>query len=162
MSATSQVERKFIKETSLIKALPPRKQNCPCLLRDTLFVHRNKLVKARNLNNRAQSGATDNQNPDKLSLTLVSAPPTTTIQHASKLEKQFMEKNEMPNPPSRIPFALVCSSMPEQNELALFESANYKTYVPVGIKSHEMTELRCVVEVGAGTSLVNKSSLQPT
>lgn len=52
--------------------------------------------------------------------------------------------------------------MPERDELALFASTNYKTYVGVGLRLHGMTQVECSTDTRAGLNQVSKSFLHST
>lgn len=115
-----------------------------------------KLIKA------AQSGAPDNLKPDSFSPTLRSAFSLITQQRAHEHKKLIIAKDKNSTPPARISVDEICSFVPEQNEVALFASTNYKTYLCVGIKLHKMTQVKCLIDSGADPNLVSKLLLHST
>lgn len=57
-----------------------------------------------------------------------------------------MEEDRRSTPPSRIFLVDICSLQPDQHEVALFASTNYKTYIHVDIRTLELTQVKCLKE----------------
>lgn len=68
----------------------------------------------------------------------------------------------MLTPPSRAPFVEICSPEPEQNEAALFARKSYKTYVYIGMPSHERTQIKCLIDTSVDQNIVSRSHLHFT
>lgn len=65
-------------------------------------------------------------------------------------------------PLSRIFVEEICPLKPEQNEVALFASTNYKTNVRVGTQSHEMSQVKRLIDTVDDPNLVSTSFLHLT
>lgn len=114
------------------------------------------------LGKEVHSSSFDNRKPDKSSLTLGPALSVTTKQRASEYKKLTVQENRRPTSPSRSPFEKMRPLKPEQNEVALLAITNYKTRFRVGIKSHETTRVKCLIDTRPVSNLVSKSFLHPT
>lgn len=73
-----------------------------------------------------------------------------------------MEENGKLTPPSRVSFSETYPNKLVRNEMELFASTNYKTYVCVGIKLHELTQVICLIDMVSGLYLLSKSFLPST
>lgn len=78
---------------------------------------------------------------------------------ASEHDRLAIGKYESLAPLSMMSFAETCLFRPEQIEMALSASSNYKMYVHVGIQSPIMTQVKLLINTSAGFGLISESCL---
>lgn len=60
-----------------------------------------------------------------------------------------------------IPFAEICFQEPKLDEVALYKIAKYKTNVPDRFNLKEVTQVKFMIDTGAGSNLISKPLFSP-
>lgn len=123
---SDQVKESFKMRTPPIKAAHLRKKICRRSPQELLLTYSCQLARTNKRAKKALLGASDTQKPEKLLLTSRTAFSATIQQTASKHKKLINKKIKRPTPLSRTLFAEICILKPEQNEVALSASIDYK------------------------------------